>query len=150
MKKIELILIIIVLVSLLLKILSVPGMSLFFTVSLLILYLLYFFIGFVLFNDLKLSNILKKDSYTGLSILRIMGSVGVGIALAIACVGILYKVQHWNDANLYLYLGLALICILLIITIIKFNLSKADFYKGLIIRLSVFLLMSIFVLVFKI
>jgi hypothetical protein len=105
--------------------------------------------GFVLLNNIELKNILKKDSYAEISVLRMIGSIGVGIALSQDCVGILYRIQHWNDANLYLFTGFAFSGIVLIIAIIKYILSKADFYKPIIIRLSAYLLFIILIILLK-
>ena len=150
MKKFENILIIIALFSLVLKLLSIPGMNLFLVISILILATLYFYLGFALFNDVKFSRILKKNSYSGISGLRVLGAIGVGIALSIICIGILFKIQHWNGANLYLYVGLAMACFSLIIALVKYIISKVDFYKKISIKLTVYILVSIISLIIKI
>jgi len=64
MNKLEKTLVIVTLVALILKYLTVPGMSLFVVIGLLGLAVLYFYFGFALFNSIGLKRIFKKNHTT--------------------------------------------------------------------------------------
>jgi apolipoprotein N-acyltransferase len=114
-----------------------PGGGIFITLSLTILYCFYFLFGFALFNDIKFGNILKKDSYQGISALRMTGSIGTGWGLSAICMGILYKIQHWSGGGVMLSTGLVTMFVIAIISLIKFLRSKDDFYKTILIRIAI-------------
>jgi hypothetical protein len=150
MTKLEKILLIIASVALILKLLSIPGMSLFLVISLLGLAMLYFYFGFALFNQIEFKNIFKKASYQKIKNTRILGAIGVGSALSIICIGSLFKILHWLGSALYIYVGLSLAFVLMIISLIKFNKSKDDYYKTILIRLIPFSLFGVAILMLHI
>lgn len=150
MTKLEKILLIIAAVALILKLLSIPGMSLFLVISLLGLAMLYFYFGFALFNQIEFNNIFKKASYQKIKNIRILGAIGVGSALSIICIGSLFKIQHWLGSALYIYVGLSLAFVLMIISLIKFNKSKDEYYKTILIRLIPFSLFGVAILMLHI
>jgi uncharacterized membrane protein len=134
-EKLEKILAIIISVAFIFKLLSIPGMSLFVVIPLLVLIGLYFYFGFALFNQIEFKDILKKYSYQRISNMRILGAICVGLVLSLICVGILFKIQHWYSSAPHLYIGLSMAFILLVISLFKFNKSKDDYYKNILIRL---------------
>lgn len=80
----------------------------------------------------------KKVSYKGFSPMRIIGSNGFGIGLAILCSGILFKLQHWPGAEINLKAGLVITLIVLLISFIRFMKNKNDFYKRIFKRIALF------------
>ncbi len=101
---------------------------------LLLLSSLYFGLGFALFNNIRLRNIFKKESYKGISTLRIIGTIGAGIALSIIVIGVQFKFYSWPSRNQHLIIGLSLLAIIAIPVIIKFITTNGLFYRNLLIR----------------
>lgn len=101
---------------------------------LLLLSSLYFALGFALFNNIRLRNIFKKESYKGISTLRIIGTIGAGIALSIIVIGVQFKFYSWPFRNQHLIIGLSLLAIITIPVIIKFITTNGLFYRNLLIR----------------
>jgi len=133
MKKLELIFGMLIIISLTLKFLLIPGGG---TLSLswLGLAILYYPLGFLFFNQIRLKYMFKKDSYKGISALRIIGAIGFGMGLSTICIGILYKLQHWPLANQFLIIGLVVTFIIIVITVIKYLKTKDSYYLRMINR----------------
>jgi hypothetical protein len=146
MNKLEKTLVIVTLFALILKYLAVPGMSLFAVIGFLGLAVLYFYFGFALFNGIGFKGIFKKESYIEISKFKIFAAILVGVALSMICIGLLFKVQHWFGFAMYLYAGLTLSFVMLIIAVLKYN----SFYKLLLIRLIPFSLLGALAMIIKI
>lgn len=101
---------------------------------LLLLSSLYFGISFALLNNIRLRNVFKKESYKGISTVRIIGTIGAGIALSFIVIGILFKFYSWPFRNQHLIIGLSLLAIIAIPAIIKFITTNGLFYRNLLIR----------------
>ncbi|MGC6533114.1 MAG: hypothetical protein ACON34_08940 [Flavobacteriales bacterium] len=71
----------------------VPLGSLLFIVSLSALTALYYPIGVALFNNLPLSALARRTDIEGVSPGRKVGAIAAGMAFAVVCVGILFRVQ---------------------------------------------------------
>jgi hypothetical protein len=138
MKKTEIIFVILLFIGLSFKFLLLPLGGTITTLSAMSLSILYYIFGFAYFNQIKLKGIFKKDSYKEASILRIIGSVGTGIALSTILIGILFKVQKWPLANDSLMVGLLLSVPILIIVLIKVIKNRAPYYKRILLRIFVF------------
>jgi hypothetical protein len=137
MNKLEKILGLIVLVALIFKLTLITGGGILIVLSLSVLAIIYYPFGFALFNKIGFQQIFKRDSYKGLSALRIIGAIGVGTALSIICIGILFKLQHWPGSKINLLAGLITSLILLIIILIKYSKNKDDFYTMILKRLII-------------
>ena len=137
MNRLEKILGLIVLIALILKLTLILGGGILIVLSLSILAIIYYPFGFALFNQIGFKQIFKKDSYKALSALRIIGAIGVGTALSIICVGLLFKLQHWPGSKINLLAGLITSLIILIIALIKYFKTKGDFYSRIIKRLII-------------
>ena len=137
MIKLEKILGIIVVIGLILKFTLIPGGGILLTLSLMTLACLYYPLGFALLNRIGFKQIFKKESYKGLSALRIIGAIGAGIAFSAICVGILFKLQHWTGANINLIAGLIPTLIVLVIALIKYLKAKGEFYIGILKRIAI-------------
>ena len=137
MKKFEKIIGLVIIISLIMKLTLIPGGSILAAISLTTLACIYYPLGFAFFNDIRLSKIFKKDSYKGLTALRIIGAIGIGMGLAAICMGILFKIQHWPGADTNLISGLVTTVIILIIALIRFIKSKDNFYKRIFKRIAI-------------
>jgi len=125
---------IVVLISLIMKLLLIPGGNTLFTLSLSLIACIYYPLGFAFFNQIRLRQAFEKKTYKDISVKRIVGGVGTGIALAITIVGILFKFQLWYGASTNLRIGLFLALIILVISLVKFIKSKDEYYLRIIKR----------------
>ncbi|MDP4227049.1 MAG: hypothetical protein Q8910_11775 [Bacteroidota bacterium] len=137
MIKLEKILGIIVVIGLILKFSMISGGGILLTLSLMTLACLYYPLGFALLNQIGFKQIFKKEAYKGLSALRIIGAIGAGMAFSAICVGILFKLQYWTGANIYLIAGLVPSLIVLVIALIKYFKAKGEFYIGILKRIAI-------------
>ena len=130
MKRFEIVLIALSGIAVTMKFLSIPGAGILTTLSLLILACCYFYLGFILFNDIKSGSVFNK----GISTWRAIGSIGAGIGLSAVCVGILFKAQHWPGEKVVLLVGLITVFVAGILANIKYMKSKSNFYKSVLLR----------------
>jgi len=134
MKILEKIFGILVIVSIIMKMFNVLGSGILFTLATSSLMLIYFYIGFAIFNNITFKGIFIKASYKDLSVLRIIGSIAVGMAFSTILTGILFRLQHWPGANLNLATGLILSSIILVIGLIRYLKNKDNFYRNIFLR----------------
>jgi len=124
-------------IGLILKLIGIPGSMILLILTLGTLAFLYYPFGFALFNRIGFRQIFKKKSYEGLSALRIIGSIGAGMAFSVVCSGILFKTLHWPGADFMLINGLVPTLIVLIIALIKYFKTKGKFYIGILKRTAI-------------
>ncbi|EJF10152.1 hypothetical protein [Pontibacter sp. BAB1700] len=138
MKKTEIVLGAIAVVALILNLLFVPGSSILTVISLSAISVLYMYLSFALFNGVRLRYIFKKNSYKGISTMRIIGAVLTGLALSITLIGLLFKFQDWPGATINLGVGLFGLVIALIVGAVKYSKSKSDYYTKIFKRIAVY------------
>jgi len=138
MKKTEIIIATLSIIALGLNLLLIPGGGLLTVFTLLTLSIIYGFLGFAFFNDLRLRSIFKKESYTTISGLRILGAVGACWALSATVNGLMFKFQSWSGADFNLSIGLVGLLIVIIIGSIKYSKNKSDYYTRIFKRAAVF------------
>lgn len=107
------------------------------------LILLYFFFGFALFNNIRIRGIFKRNSYKNISVLRILGSIFVGICLSITVIAILFHFQVWPGAIAMMYLWPIGMILVLLAVLSKWFLTKDSFYKGILKRIGIFGLLAL-------
>ncbi|GAO27842.1 hypothetical protein [Geofilum rubicundum] len=134
MKKAEIIIATLSIIALGMNLLFIPGSGALTVLTLLILSTIYFYFGFALFNDIRLRQVLKKDSYRDISSLRILGAVGAGLALSSTTNGIMFQFQSWPGADFILGAGLVGLSIVTTIGIIKYSKNKSDYYTRILKR----------------
>ena len=143
MKKLEIILIIGAVVGLLMSLFDIPLNSLFVSLFYLALGLLYFYFGFALFNGIRLRNIFKVDSYKGVGPWRIAIAIGTGIALSNLTIGFMFSIRSYPMAETLLIFGIVLAAIMIILTLIINARDKNPFYRNIIMRCLVFLIIAV-------
>lgn len=143
MKKLELILIIGAILGLLLTLLHVPYSSLVVSIFYLALGLIYFYLGFALFNDIPLRKIFEPESYRGLGTWRIIIAAGTGFALSILTIGFLFTILNYPMADTFLTFGIVLGVIILILSVVNNAREKSRFYRNIIIRSIVFIIIAV-------
>lgn len=138
MKKTELILGIGIITFMLLRlVIEYPYSAILITLSSLFLSIIYFGFSFGLLNGIRFRNLLKKDSYAGISTLRIVGTVLTGMVLSLLVIYSLFKFQRWPYGNEGLRISLFGLLIVIIIGVIKLITSKNIFYSKLLLRLGI-------------
>ncbi|MBQ0770122.1 MAG: hypothetical protein KBT58_12605 [Bizionia sp.] len=114
-----------------------PYSALLLTLLMLVLSMLYFIFSFGLLNRIRFRNLLKKESYVGLSTLRIIGTTLTGFVLSSVVLYSLFKFQNWPYGNEALRIALLTLLIILFIVVIKFAISKNSFYSFFLVRLCI-------------
>ncbi len=137
MKKLEVILAILIPIFIILKFLLVPLSNILVVTSILLLALIYYIFGFAFFNNVRLRNILKKESYKDISASHIIGAIAIGMSLSDICMGILFKIQGYQMANTLLIIGLISTLIILVIGLIRFSKSRSPYYSQIFKRIAI-------------
>ena len=123
----------IALVAIVFKFLHFPGASILLCLSLGILSILYYPLGFALLNNLKFRHLFKKESYKATTVKRIIGGAGAGIAFSFSVIGVLFKFQSWPGAIIMLYGGLLGVIMITSVSIVK-RIKHADIYYSNILK----------------
>lgn len=137
MKITELVLAISFIIAIILSIHLFPGAGLLAILFGSLLSMLYFYFGFAFFNNIPLSSIFKKSSYTAVSTTRIVGGIAVGFVLSTATIGILFKLMSWPGADFIVLIGLASMIVVFAIAIFKNIRNKSSYYHKIFLRLGV-------------
>jgi len=143
MKKLEMILIAGAVVGLLMALLDIPLTSLIVSLFFLALALLYLYLGFALFNNVRFRNIFKAESFKGLGPWRIAIAIGTGIALSTLTVGFMFSILDYPMAETILIYGIVLAVIMIILALIQNAREKHPFYRNIILRCLIFLILAV-------
>jgi putative Mn2+ efflux pump MntP len=143
MKKLEIILIAGAAIGLLLALLNVPHHSVIVTFLFMALSFIYFYLGFALFNGIHLRKIFKAESYKGIGPWRMAIAVGTGIALSDLTVGFMLAINDYPMASSFLTFGLVLTSIMLLLASVRNATEKIQFYRNIILRCAVFIIIAI-------
>ncbi len=106
--------------------------------SLLILSCFYFYLGVLLLNAISFKKMFKKDSYSSISVKRIIGTIGAGVGISIVILGIMFKTFHWPFANQNLIIGISFLFIVITISLIKLLIKINDFYVKILFRTGIY------------
>ena len=143
MKRLELILLTGTILSLILAFLNTPLDSLIGSVFFITLSCLYFCLGFALFNNIPFRKIFIPDSYKGIGSSRILIAIGTGLAFSVLTIGIMCSVLSYPMAKTFLAVGIALAVIIIILALIKNAQEKDNFYRNIILRSFIFIIIAI-------
>jgi putative Mn2+ efflux pump MntP len=143
MKKVEIILMAGAVIGLLMSLFAVPLYSLIVSVFFITLGLLYFYLGFAILNGIRLRNIFKAESYTGIGPWRISIAIGSGIALSNLTIGFMCSILTYPMAENFLTYGIAIAVIMIILSLIKGARDKNAFYRNIILRCLVFIVIAV-------
>lgn len=138
MKKAELILGISCLVALALNLSFLPGGSILTVLTFSALSVFYLYFGFALFNDVPLKQIFQQSSYTHINKGRIIGAVGVGIALSATTGGLMFKFQSWPGAKINLGIGVFALFLVTIVGLFKYSKNRSPYYTNIFKRVVLF------------
>jgi len=148
MKQLEKILILTTLLGIILKLLDIQYSSLVLFISIVIISSIYFFLGFALFNNIRLRNIFKPDSFNSIKPIRVILTVGIGWGYSILSMGILFGILYYPMKEVFLVTGLILTTIFLLIFLIAESTGKFRNISGIIIRGFVIIIMAAVLLAF--
>lgn len=135
MKRTEQILVLFSLIGIVLCIVNLPGEAFITTTSLLALGVVYFYFGFALFNEIPISGIFKKVSYS-MGVKRILIAIASGITLSIAAIAILFKVERLPGADFLSIISLFLLLIISVLLLFKKSPDNSNFVIGILRRQS--------------
>jgi putative Mn2+ efflux pump MntP len=122
---------------------DVPQNSLIVALFFLPLSLLYFYLGFALFNGIRLRDIFKADFYKDIGVWRIAIAIGTGIALSNLTIGFMFSILSYPLAETMLIFGIALAVIMIILALIKNAREKHQFYKNIAVRCAIFIIIGV-------
>lgn len=133
-------------IGLLMAILNVPSHSLIVSVFFLALSLLYFYLGFALFNGIHLRKMFTAESYKGLGSWRIGVAIGTGIAISQIVIGFMFTILNYPMANTLIQVGLVFTAVILLIASLRNAKEKHRFYRDIILRCAVSIIIAIVIL----
>lgn len=113
-------------------------------ISLSLLSMMYFMTSFLLLNNIGLRQLFKGNPFQGISQKRILGAVFSGVALSIACVGIIFTVQMYPSAKTQMGMGTLPLVIISLIALLKYNKTKAAYYQRVLSRTLTFGVIGVF------
>ena len=119
MKHFEKILVVGIVLALILKFNQYEGSDLLLLWSLTILAGIYYPLGFLLFNQIRLRNIFKKSSYRDVSSGQIVVAVVAGLGLANVCIGVLFKLLVFPGSHNLIIAGLVIMMISMVVAVIR-------------------------------
>lgn len=147
MKKAEKILVLIAVLAFALSFTTITGRNLLMILVFMILSMLYFYLGFAIFNSIGFRQIFKKASYKNISQLKIIGAVGTGISLSLTLIGILFKTMFWTGSYIILVFGILSLSIISIILLVKHINQKSNYSTKILIRSMLFGLIALGLLI---
>ena len=136
MRKIELIFGTVATISTAYKFLLGDELNPIFIMSILGLSLFYTYFSFAYFNNIRFKNILKRESYRGISKWRILGTIGLGLGLGLTTLGILWSLMYW-PFNTFYPLGIPILLIIGITSIIRFSTTRSEGYLRILKRILI-------------
>ena len=142
MKKLELILIVGAIIGFVMALFDVPLHTLVVSLFFLALGLLYFYLGFALFNGIRLRNIFKAESYKELNAWRILTAIGTGIAISTITIGFMLSILTYPMAGASLVVGMVFATIIIILSWFKNSRERNQFYSNIIVRCLIFVIIG--------
>jgi len=135
MRAIERVLVIIVVLLLIARLLfGNVEVILFITLSLLSIF--YYCLGFFILNNLSFQHIFKRSTYKHISILRIIGSIGASMLLSSLVVGILFKIMKYEGSVNLIVTGLISVAVVILISLVKYQFGKDRFYLDVVFKFA--------------
>ena len=147
MKKAELFLVILSVITIVLRLFHFNNSGVLTVIFFSLLSLFYFYFSFAFFNDLGFRQMLKKVSFEGIPLSRIVGAVGTGLALSVAIIGILFKLQSYPGADAQLIIGAVTLGVVALVAAFKYRKSSESYYSIILKRVIVIGGFTIFLIV---
>lgn len=138
MKKIELLLLALALVALAMDLFLTGGSGIMVLMSWFTLAFFYMILSVAFFNNIKPKDIANGDAYKGIHIIRIVGAILTGLAIAITITGIMFRYFSWPGAAMDLYIGIIGLVIAGIVGWTRYAKAGSPFYKKIFSRVILF------------
>ncbi len=143
MKRIEQIVVATAVIGVIMKLLLLSEGSTVLGISLSVLAILYYPLGFFYFNGIPIHKIFKKKSYEGMTVFSGIGTFGGGLIFCILSIGILFKLLQLPGARVMLIAGLLPGILFLAVSLfLYFKNRESSFLKSMVIRTIVILAVS--------
>ena len=138
MKKLEIILWLLIILSILTKIYFSPIIGTVFMVfGIALLAQFYMLLSIALLNNLKLKEVFKESTYKSIDIKKIIISAVLGVlGFSTILMGTLFKIMLWKGYFAQLFFGLIIISIVLIATSILFYKKDKNFFINIVLRIA--------------
>ena len=122
-------------IGLLLNWLHIAGGALLFAVAAALLAVLYAVFSFALLNGIQLRRLFSKSAYIGITAGHILAAVGIGLLLALLCIGIAIFCLSWVGG--FSIMAFGAICGLASLILLLYNRhrSRQPFYNRALSRL---------------
>lgn len=115
----------------------IPGSSMLLALSSMLLSCLYFCASIPLFNKVPLKAVFIKQSYSEINGVEILLAFLGGYISSVVLVGILFKFLYLPGATIMLTVSVIPVCIIAIISLIRFFTTKKRNYLGIFVRTCV-------------
>lgn len=143
MRIVEIVLAGLAFIAILFKLFTIPLGGLIFVLSLTTLSLVYFFGGFLLFNDIGIRKLGSKQPFKDVTAAQMVGSIFLGFTLSLLAIGLVFKLQLWPLASRILIPGIFTLTAMVIAAMIAAAMSKKLFTKSSAIRMAIWLVIGI-------
>ena len=134
MRLLEKVLAIGILFSLILKFNLISGGDEFLMGLTLSLTIIYYPLGFLFFNQIRLRDIFKRAAYKDTNAYKIIIAIIAGLGFSTICIGSLFKLFHFSGANEMLTVGLTTILIVSLVALVFYFRKDKVFGKYILIR----------------
>jgi hypothetical protein len=138
MKKVEIILGVSSVIAIAVNLIFAKSSNVFLVLLLSSTAVFYMYVSFVHFNNIKLNCTLQKNDSTGISLLRMAGTLMIGFSLSATTVGMAFVFLAWPEANFTLGVGLLGLLFGLAIGLAKQSITQSNFYKFLFKRVALY------------
>lgn len=139
MRVLEKVLVVLVIAGMIMRLFDIPSHSLFFVFPALGLACLYFLLGPLLFNGIRLRDIVKKMAYQNTKGKEMILAAILGLFLSIVVTGVIFKWMSWPNGNKMILIGGVSTSVLMILILV---LSNNTFKKSALFRVIPLLLIS--------
>ena len=118
MKMLEKLLALAIVIALIMKFSLIPGSDIIALWAMLTLACLYYPLGFLFLNQIRLRHIFKRDSYQNLTAVQIILAVVTGMGLSTIVIGSLFKLLTFSGADNMLFVGLIMTGVASIVSVV--------------------------------
>jgi len=107
-----------------------------------VLSIFYFALGPFYFNGIALRDIFRKSAYAHTSFLRFIGAFWAGSTLGTLVVSALFSLLNYTGGRELFLIGALSGLVILIVSLIRYRKAKDPFYRGIVIRLTLFMVLN--------
>jgi len=137
MRQTEMIAALVLAIGLLLKFADLPGYGFAISLSISAIALIYYPLGFAYFNKINIAGIIRSESYAGISGWRLIGTVLLGMALSVSCIGFYFKIMEWPGGGPMVVSGTTFMLLALPLVLFKWIKTKESLYRIILIRIAI-------------